>query len=43
MVKKEQKNEINNNTNNLPEWFDSNLSSNKENIEELDEILKEFD
>ena len=26
-----------------PEWFDNNFESNKENLEELEEILKDFD
>ena len=28
--------------NELPEWFDKDINSNKENLEELEELLKDF-
>lgn len=43
IVKETNKKIVKNNNINTPEWFDNNFESNKENLEELEEILKDFD
>ena len=41
-VKGQNKKVENDSSENIPEWFDNNFDSNKENIEEFNDILKDF-
>ena len=43
LIKESTRKVVNKENENIPEWFDNNFESNKENLEELEEILKEFD